>query len=290
MWSCFERLKVRRMTVAITTILVGTDGSPASQAAMRWAAGLAFACQAAVHAVYAWSPDQSELRPPIAARQKRQAEAKLDEWCSPLRRARLRYKAEVVEGAPEGVLREEAERIDPDLVVIGTRGRQGLVVLGLGAVAHGLVHRLPVPVTVVPPSIATFPGGPVVVGVDGSDASLVPLLWGAGLAGALRRPLLAVHGLGRAETFGVEGWPQPDVGPVQAHVTLVEEQHGRIPLELVPDSPGPALDEVAEARDAPAVVVGGLRRGLLAELRLGHTPVLLVEHGARPVVIVPDRV
>src|SRR5882672_12052875 len=169
------------MAAAITTILIGTDGSPASQAAVHWASGLAFACQADVHAVYAWSPDQSELAPPIARSEHRQAEARLKEWCRPLRRAGLPYKAEAVEGEPATVLRDQAERIDADLVVIGSRRPHGPLVAGLGAVTHELVHRLPIPVAVVPPSTGTFPGGPVIVGVDDSDANLVTVLWAAGL-------------------------------------------------------------------------------------------------------------
>lgn len=277
------------MSPAITTILAGIDGSPASQAAARWAGGLAVACHANVHAVYAWSPHQSELSPSIAAREKRQAEANVDEWCAPLRRARASYKAEAVEGEPPAVLREEAERTDADLVVIGTRERQGRLVVGLGAVTHELVHGLHIPVVVVPPSTETFPAGPVIVGVDGSDANLVTVLWAAGLATELRRTLLAVHSLGRVETFGVEGWPQPDVGRIEAHLNLVREEHGSIPLETVADLPGPALDEVADRHHAAAVVVGGLRRGLLADLHLGRTPVQLLQRGSGPVVVVPDR-
>jgi nucleotide-binding universal stress UspA family protein len=205
------------MSPAIATILVGADGLPASQAALRWTGGLAVACQANVHAVYAWWSHQSELSPPIAAREKRQA------------------------------------------------------------------------VAVVPASIEMFPAGPVIVGVDGSDASLVAVLWAAGLATEVRRTLLAVHALGDVETFGVEGWPQPDVGRIEAHLNLVREEHGPIPLEIVPDLPGSALDELADRHHAAAVVVGGLRRGLLADLRLGRTPVQLLQRGSGPVVIVPDR-
>jgi nucleotide-binding universal stress UspA family protein len=277
------------MSPALTTVLAGVDGSRASQAAVGWAGGLAVACHANVHAVYAWLPYQSELSPSMAARERGQAEANVDAWCRPLRRTRASYKAEAVEGAPPAVLREEAERTDADLVVIGTRGRHGPLVVGLGAVTHELVHGLHIPVAVVPPATETLPAGPVVVGVDGSDANLVTVLWAAGLATALGRSLVAVHGLGLVETFGVEGWPQPDLRRIEAHLDLVREEHGSIPLETVPDFPGPALDEVADRHHAAAVVVGGLRPGLLADLHLGRTPVQLLQRGSGPVVVVPDR-
>jgi nucleotide-binding universal stress UspA family protein len=214
------------MSPAIATILVGADGSSASQAALCWTGGLAVACQANVHAVYAWWSHQSELSLPIAAREKRQAEENLDEWCRPLRQAPACYKAEAVEGEPAAVLREEAERIHADVVVVGTRHRHGRLGVGLGAVTHELVHRLHIPVAVVPASTETFPAGPVIVGVEGSDASLVAVLWAAGLATEVRRTLLAVHALGDVETFGVEGWLQPDVARIEAHLNLVREEHG----------------------------------------------------------------
>jgi nucleotide-binding universal stress UspA family protein len=279
------------MAAAISTILTGTDGSPASEAALHWAGGLALDCHADVHAVYAWWPDQSELAPPIAGREERQAEAKLKEWCRPLRRAGVSHKAEAVEGEPAEVLREEAQRIDADLVVIGRRRPHGPLAAGLGAVTHQLVHGLQMPVAVVPPSTETFPGGPVIVGVEGSDANLVTVLWAAGLATALGlgRSLLAVQALDRADTFGLGGWRDPDVGRVEAHLKLVRQLYGPIPLEIVPDIPGSALDDVARRRDAAAVVVGGLGRGVIPDLRLGRTAVQLLQRGSGAVVIVPDR-
>src|SRR3989442_15748194 len=99
------------MTAAVTTILTGTNGSPEAQGALRWAGGLAVACEATLHVVSAWWPEQSELPPSLAEREKRRAEARLEDWCSPLREAGVPYKAQAVEGETHVVLCEEVERV-----------------------------------------------------------------------------------------------------------------------------------------------------------------------------------
>lgn len=276
------------MTAAITTILAGTDGSPAAQAALRWAADLSAACGATVHVAYAWSPEQSELPPSLAEREKRRAEARLDGWCGPLREAGVPYKAVAVEGDPRSVLPEEAERLDADLVVIGRRDREGPLG-GLGSVTHELVHGLHTPVAVVPAATSRFGTGPLVVGVDGSEANLVALLWAAGWATQLGRPLEAVHAVdGRmAQTFGREGWPRPDLDAVETELDPVQAEHGPIPLVVVPDLPVPALNQVAQRENAEAVVVGTHGRNSLHGLRLGRIPVELLHHSSGPVVVVP---
>lgn len=277
------------MTAPITTILAGTDGSPAAQAALRWAGDLSAACGATLHVAYAWWPDQSELPPSLAEREKRRAETRLDGWCGPLREAGVPYKALAVEGDPRRVLLEEAERLDTDLVVIGRRDREGSLGLGLGPVTHDLVHGAHIPVAVVPAATPGFGTGPLMVGVDGSETNLVALLWAAGWATQLGRPLEAVHAVdGRVgQTFGPEGWPRPDLGPVHAELDRVRAEHGPIPLVVVPDLPIPALNQVAQRAHAEAVVVGTQGQGSLHGLRLGRTPVHLLHHSSGPVVVVP---
>jgi len=67
--------------------------------------------------------------------------------------ARLRsigYQAQgtAVLGTPTDMILREAERRRPDLVLMGSRGRQGLTRFVLGSVAHAVLHRMPCPVLV----------------------------------------------------------------------------------------------------------------------------------------------
>ncbi len=42
----------------------------------------------------------------------------------------------------------EAEKLRPDLIMMGSRGRQGLTRFVLGSVSHAVLHQAPCPVLV----------------------------------------------------------------------------------------------------------------------------------------------
>ncbi len=57
---------------------------------------------------------------------------------------------EVVDGVCAQVILDRAERHDVDLIVMGTHGHSAFGDILLGSVAHKVVHRASVPVTLVP--------------------------------------------------------------------------------------------------------------------------------------------
>jgi nucleotide-binding universal stress UspA family protein len=60
------------------------------------------------------------------------------------------FKAQgvAVGGAPATVILHEATTLRSDLILMGTRGRQGLTRLVLGSVSHEVLHKMPCPVLV----------------------------------------------------------------------------------------------------------------------------------------------
>lgn len=136
-------------------IVVGVDGSEASDAALGWALEQARRTGDEVQVVYAWHyPEIGELltaNPFELQHDELQADAA----------AQLRHAVDRV-GVPPGV------RIDPvlamgragevllraasdaDLLVVGTRGRGGVTGLLLGSVSQHCVQHAPCPVVVVP--------------------------------------------------------------------------------------------------------------------------------------------
>lgn len=60
-----------------------------------------------------------------------------------------RVTSRVLIGSPSGTIRQEAERIRPDLLLLGNRRRQGISRLVLGSVSHSILHRPPCPVLVI---------------------------------------------------------------------------------------------------------------------------------------------
>ncbi len=140
-------------------IVVGVDGSEASHRALVWAARFAQATKAeilAVHAVDtpAFLRGGPEAMPEGVAAAwdewRSDTERVLEkDWCTPLREAGVPFRGRTVEGGPRALL-GTANREHADAIIVGRRGRGGLVELVLGSFSHHLVHHSSLPVIVVP--------------------------------------------------------------------------------------------------------------------------------------------
>lgn len=138
-------------------IVVGIDGSEASDAALGWALDQARRTGDDVQVVHVWHyPEIAELltaNPFELQHDELQAEA-----AEQLRRAvdrvgvppDVRIDPVLAMGrAAEVLLRSAA---DAELLVVGSRGRGGFAGLLLGSVSHHCVQHAPCPVVVVPPA------------------------------------------------------------------------------------------------------------------------------------------
>ena len=144
-------------------ILVPTDLSPASRAAMLVAAELAHDSQGKLLILHvAELPEgmdrQTPIEPtpgappvPIGDCLESSARAELARMAQSARDAApgATVDPRVVIGAPSAVILAESEALEADLVVVGTHGRTGFAHLMLGSVAENLVRRSRVPVLTV---------------------------------------------------------------------------------------------------------------------------------------------
>lgn len=132
-------------------VVVGMDGSAASQAALATAFAEADAHGLSLRAVIAWDPIPAGELPPLAdeAGMRAAAEARLVELMIPLRERHpgVRAETEIVTGVPRQVLLDAAG--EARLVVVGSRGLGGFRGLLLGSVSQALIHHAPCPVAVV---------------------------------------------------------------------------------------------------------------------------------------------
>jgi len=144
------------------TIVVGVDGSPASQAALRWAAEEARLRGARLVVVHAWTYvppapiGQPGMIPMPAGDLAGQLEAERNAAEAELEAAigeafpgqpQVEVETRLVEGDPAEALGSEAE--GADLIVVGSRGRTGLASALLGSVSRHVVHHAGCPVVVV---------------------------------------------------------------------------------------------------------------------------------------------
>ena len=138
-------------------IVVGVDGSPSAQAALRFALDEARLRDADVRAVAVWHvpvaaygdgfvPPDPGLMAHLEAEARRTLEGAL---AGVSEKASVASVESVVrEGSPARVLLEEA--VDADLLVVGSRGLGGFRGLLLGSVSQQCSHHAPCPVVIVP--------------------------------------------------------------------------------------------------------------------------------------------
>ena len=149
-WCHSDGSPAMAMQRARPVIIVGTDGSPGSVAALRWALRHAQATGAEVRVVLAW-----EVTAPLGY------VATFDDvdWADIARKAveeatahepdvSVPISTEVVNNHPSGVLVEASK--DADLLVVGSRGRSRVLEMVLGSVSDHCTHHAHCPVVVVP--------------------------------------------------------------------------------------------------------------------------------------------
>ncbi|MCZ7414490.1 MULTISPECIES: universal stress protein [unclassified Streptomyces] len=165
-----ERIQRRPRMLALTEsgspapdgvrVLVGVDGSPASEAAVDLAVRLVAQGSGTLTAAEVLDYDAAESAEKVAAAQ--------DRLIATARRVGGRVaRCEVLSGPPARALARFSREQGIDVLVIGSHGR-GLSKKLLGDVAHGLLHESAVPVLVVsrpaaraasPPAGRSAPGG-----------------------------------------------------------------------------------------------------------------------------------
>jgi nucleotide-binding universal stress UspA family protein len=130
-------------------IVVGVDGSPESEQALRWAAGQARLTGAELHAVIAWQIPAAygltlQTEPDWAAHSSHTLAAAVAGALG--REDAERVVQEVVEDHPAGALLSAAE--DADLLVVGARGRGRFAGMLLGSVSRQVAAHAACPVVV----------------------------------------------------------------------------------------------------------------------------------------------
>jgi nucleotide-binding universal stress UspA family protein len=136
-------------------ILLPTDGSEATTAAVDHAGQLAEVHGATVHVLSVVdtrnrfeSPSSGIAPDAWLASERERARQAIDEAVATLPDD-IPVERVVEEGVPKSAILEFVAENDPDLVVMGTHGRTGLDHYLIGSVAENVVRESPVPVTTV---------------------------------------------------------------------------------------------------------------------------------------------
>ncbi|MGI5522559.1 universal stress protein [Micromonospora sp. CA-259024] len=201
----------------------------------------------------------------------------------------LTVTGEVYDGPPALVLQERSA--EAGMLVLGSRGHGGFGGLLAGSTAVSVAAHAHCPVVVVRNGAGSArtdaSTGPVVVGVDGSEPSLVALGFAAERAAQRQVPLRVLHAW-TPGPGGAAGLPDERAAVEQA----LEPWRRTFPeldvtVDLAPTSPAAILIEAS--RDARLVVVGSRGRGGLAGMLLGSVSQQLIQHAHCPVAVVRER-
>lgn len=284
-------------------VVVGYDGSPASQGALQWATAEADRIHAPLRIVEAFEivvftrPSPGKVVPLAGLRSTR--ERGLSALADGIRQQQPDLKVEtmLVEGGPTEALIEETEHAR--LLVLGSRGLGGWTGLIVGSVTVQVTTHAHCPVVVIPPDLRPRAQKvpTVVVGVDGSKASAKAIDFAFDQAEALHAQVLAVHAWSSPfRTYEDDGRSmlQFDENEVMesARVLVAEavagaaSDHPDVTWHTRLASGPPARAILHAAESAELVVVGFRGRGGFTGLLLGSVSQAVLHHALRPTAIV----
>ncbi len=283
-------------------IIVGVDGSPASDAAVRWAAHDAVVRDLPLTLMHAASPSastwsQSPLLDEFAEWQKAEGRSVLANALKIADDAtghalRTPIGTEFLPSAPGPTLVDLSN--DAKLIVVGTNGRGALARGLLGSVSSGLVRHAHCPVAVIhdeEPLIPRPAQAPVLVGIDGSPTSELATAIAFDEASRRHVDLIALHAWRDGETtdFPSVDWPEIKAEEKQRLLTGVLagwlERYPDVTVQtrLVFDRPSRVLVETSEF--AQLVVLGSHGRNALARTLLGSVSNAVVQSVRVPVIV-----
>ena len=280
-------------------IAVGVDGSQSALDAVRWAAEEARVRGTSLRLVHACDvpsgyPDgfvgHGQLRDALAAQGQdalAQAEKAVEEAAPGLRVETVMHMAGVVPALVE-------ESGTAAQLVLGTRGLGGFTGLLVGSTAVELASRSRCPLVVVRGTATAT--GPVVVGIDGTEASAAAVAHAFDAASVYGTGLVAVHTWTDllVETAFAGGAAALDFSPLAqtAEAELGErlagwhERYPDVAVTRFVERERPSAALLRHAENARLVVVGTRGRGGFRGLLLGSTSQHLLHHAPCPVAVV----
>lgn len=283
-------------------ILVGTDGSAASHAAVRWAAREAQHRDLPLRIahVFDWQWYAARFGPGDLyleeARKIAQAVVLEAEEQAHAVAPAVRSRTDTHIGKPAAGLVELAQ--DAALTVVGNRGHGGFASLLLGSVSQRLATHAPGPVVVVR-GRSEVEQGPVVAGVDDSPAADHVLATAFEAAAQRDAALVVIRAFLPVVPLWADAVPPTEIQTPEDDAAEHERLEGllkpwrqrypQIAVEALVSHGSAAAVLTGVSHSARLVVVGSRGHGTIAGVLLGSTGSQLSHHADCPVLIARPR-
>lgn len=290
------------MTFSAKKILLATDGSEDAGFAARAATDLAKETGAKLCVAHAWRPVQTGYPTVTGADHyylyEREARRVLDGSVDEIEEfGGIVVEPRLLQGPPIDAILDLAEEIQPDLVVVGSRGLGTVGRLLIGSVSEGIVHHARFPVLVMRGGREAWPPERVVAGDDGSEAAE----GAAGLAASIGGLFGAETVLVRTYRYPPEpigGWSAEDRRRLDETRTGEEDalakrasRLGRfskdgVAARAVEGEPAAAILGAAQGRRT-LLAVGSRGLGAIGRARFGSVSSKVLRAAAGPVLVYP---
>ena len=248
----------------LKTIVVATDLSSRSEAALEYARKLATAYGARIVLAHGIDPleyaEVDKVPGQVLTGLTEEARAVLDKLSGDLLQEGIHSHSEIRQGAVAQMLLDVARQYEAGLIVIGTKGMEGAGPVIVGAIAEQLVRLAPCPVLAVAAdwnagAFRPTPGGPVLLAMERNEAAAAAAATACSLAQIFQRPLLVLHARTSSEVVAF-------LNPCGASLEEFGIQSsGQFPVHCIVKDGNP-VDAIVEgiAQNHPCMLVAGVKR------------------------------
>ncbi|GAA2712396.1 universal stress protein [Actinoplanes palleronii] len=274
-----------------TGIVVGTDGTTTSDAAVDWAAREAHRRGLTLRVVHAFDWDWRESRVPVGEHHldaaRRQAEDVVAAAVDRVQRVAPGLTPQTFTLIGPAVPRLLESARGAQLLVLGRRGRGGFTGMLLGSTAQRVATHAPCPVMVIGEQPA--PDAPIAAGVDDSPSADLVLETVFGAAADQNCPITVI----RACPPALPAWLTTDPPALDdGELDRLEEQLAPwrakfpdVPVQVALTHHTPPAALIAASHRARLIVVGSHGHGRVSGSLVGSTSLQLLHHAACPVHI-----